>query len=194
MDRARLDGSQPQSTQDVGQMDPVETVVHDPGRVVPMEGTILGVEIGEGHDAPRFQAMHDFVENEVDIVDVMEGHRREDQVELLREILRMEIEQQRPDIGDPLCGNLVAQCGEHLPARVQGQASGHPFQRFVVALVDTVDELLCSFRAEPGRQSFNVPRLGQLDYALRKDPRVAVMEKTNVRAPRILSFMSSSTS
>jgi hypothetical protein len=78
-----------------------------------MKGAVLLVEVGQDKDAARFQAVREFFQDGRGIGKVMEGHGREDQVEVLAAVLMMQVEVPGEDIGDPPFGDLGPEGLQH---------------------------------------------------------------------------------
>ncbi len=81
--RLSLNDTAAEPAEGLPELIPVETVVHDALGIVPVKGTVLAVEIGQGDITARLQSGDQFFNDGLDVGKVVEGHRRKNQVELL---------------------------------------------------------------------------------------------------------------
>ena len=107
-----------------GKLFRVKTMVHDSFGVVLMKGAVFFIKISQSDDTARFQAMKEFRQNAVYICKVMQGHGRENQVEVLLAVIMMQIKVLWKNVLDPLCTDLGFEYLQHTRGRICGDKGG----------------------------------------------------------------------
>lgn len=100
------------------QLVPTETMVHDPIGVILMKRSVFFIKIGQGEEAAWFQALEEFAQNPVDIGEMMQGHGRENELEILRAVVVMQVEQAGQDIFNPLFVDFLSKGLQHSGRRI----------------------------------------------------------------------------